>query len=330
MQSGRSIQTRKFNFRKSQQSRSLSCCYSILSLISFYRNIALIYKLLSTEMDDPEIQETVEQILGKGVKVIDCEKKSSIKEEEVLLINGIPVKLEGRDGRAIKEALITGQVPPCDLLNSLLIKTGILKAPVKLDTSLSVKSTTVTKEEVTVSRDGKIVDERSRETKEHNFYTSAISEVYEPIKVIPTSEFANGSYTNNKTNSNGSFPPNGKFPENGRCSQNGKFSDHNGYETGSDNKFSSFSSASSYESDGPVHGFNSKKATLSKDSGHLSNSTSSTTKVDCTQSSIDSLSSLDETDFQSNLCDKLKKSGLISNGYLNDIAVSNPTKRIFL
>lgn len=72
-------------------------------------------------MDDPEIQETVEAILGKGAKVVDCEKKSSIREEEVLYINGIPVQLEGRDGIAIKEALMTGQVPPCDLLNKLLI-----------------------------------------------------------------------------------------------------------------------------------------------------------------------------------------------------------------
>lgn len=134
-------------------------------------------------MDDPEIKETVESILGKGVKLVDCEKKSSVQEEEVLFINGRRVTLEGRDGRAIKQALITGQVPPCDLLNTLLIKTGILKAPVKLDTSLSVNTTTVTKEEVVVSRDGRVVDERSRETKEHNFYTSAISEVYEPVKV---------------------------------------------------------------------------------------------------------------------------------------------------
>ncbi|XP_050312453.1 ras-GEF domain-containing family member 1B-like isoform X2 [Anthonomus grandis grandis] len=134
-------------------------------------------------MDDPEIQETVEAILGKGVKVVDCEKKSSIREEEVLYINGIPVALEGREGLAIKEALITGQVPPCDLLNKLLIDSGILKAPVKLDTSLSVTSTTVIKEEVTVSRDGKIVDERSRETKDRSFYTSAMTEIFEPIKM---------------------------------------------------------------------------------------------------------------------------------------------------
>jgi hypothetical protein len=61
--------------------------------------------------------------------------------------------------------------PPCDLLNELLVRAGILKAPVKLETSLSVKSSVVTKENVSVSRDGHVVDERSREVKEDNFYS---------------------------------------------------------------------------------------------------------------------------------------------------------------
>lgn len=248
-------------------------------------------------MDDPEIQETVESILGKGAKVVDCEKKSSIREEEVLFINGMPVTLEGRDGRAIKQALITGQVPPCDLLNTLLIKTGILKAPVKLDTSLSVKSTTVTKEEVIVSRDGKVVDERSRETKEHNFYTSAVSEVYEPIQVIPTAQLLNGQYANGKVNH-----------------QNGKYSDHNGYETCSDRKLGSCSSNSSCGSDGVGYR---PKPCLSKDSGHLSNS-HSTNKVDFTPSSIDSLSSLDETDY---LTEQFKKCAVNGNGYRKEFPV---------
>lgn len=245
-------------------------------------------------MDDPEIQETVEQILGKRVKVVDCEKKSSIKEEEVLLINGVPVALEGKDGLAIKQALITGQVPPCDLLNTLLIKTGILKAPVKLDTSLSVKSTTVTKEEVTVSRDGKVVDERSRETKEHNYYTSATSEVYEPVRIIPTAELDNGHYI-----------PNGKERRNGYGTE----------------KVGSYSSASSYESsDGPL--FTPKASLGSKDSGNLSNSMS-TTKVDFTPSSIDSLSSLDETDFKNDLVEKFRKTGLNGVRYSEDYSVSS-------
>lgn len=266
-------------------------------------------------MDDPEIQETVESILGKGAKVVDCEKKSTIKEEEVLYINGIPVTLEGRDGVAIKQALITGQVPPCDLLNTLLIKTGILKAPVKLDTSLSVKSTTVTKEEVKVSRAGRVVDERSCETKEQNFYSTAMTEVFEPIKVIPTSELMNGEYSNVKYTN---------FYE-----EPGKYYDNNGYETESERKFGSCSSASSYESeDPPVSSYKTKQC-LSKDSGHLSNSTS-TTKVDFTPSSNDSLSSLDETDY---ITDQFRRctTSYHGNGFLKNcnILVSNTTNNNF-
>lgn len=249
-------------------------------------------------MDDPEIQETVESILGKEVKIVDCEKKSTIKEEEVLLINGLPVTLEGRDGRAIKQALLTGQVPPCDLLNTLLIRTGILKAPVKLETSLSVKTSTVTKEEVTVARDGKIVDERSRETKENNFYTSSTSEVWEPVKIIPNAELVNSKYSNSKFSDVSSH--------------------QNGYETGSERKFGSCSSASSYESDGPVYNNGTARTCLSKDSGHLTNS-SSTGKA-FTQSSADSLSSLDETDYD--LVKKFRKSSLHSNGYNKEFTVS--------
>lgn len=135
-------------------------------------------------MMDDEIQETVESILGKGVVVVDCEKKSSVKEEEVLLVNGCPVSLDGDDGAAIKRALLRGDVPDCDLLNQILIRAGILRAPVQLETNLSVKSTVVTREEVTVARAGRVVDERSRETKEDNYYTSATSEVWEPVTVV--------------------------------------------------------------------------------------------------------------------------------------------------
>lgn len=135
-------------------------------------------------MMDDEIQETVESILGKGAVVVDCEKKSSVKEEEVLLVNGCPVSLDGDDGAAIKRALLRGDVPDCDLLNQILVRAGILRAPVHLETNLSVKSTVVTREEVTVARAGRVVDERSRETKEDNYYTSATSEVWEPVTVF--------------------------------------------------------------------------------------------------------------------------------------------------
>lgn len=133
---------------------------------------------------DQEIQETVEAILGKDVKVIDCEKKSSIKEEEVLLVNGCPVTLDGDDGAAIKDALLRGNIPNCHSLNQILVRVGILKAPVKLETNLSVKSNVVTREEVTVAKGGQVVDERSRETKEDNFYTSNTSEIWEPVRIV--------------------------------------------------------------------------------------------------------------------------------------------------
>lgn len=139
-------------------------------------------------MDDEEILKTVESMLGKNVEIVDCEKTSSIREEEVLLINGIPIQLDENDSIAIKKALITGEVPPCDLLNQLLFRAGIMRQPVHLETSLSVKSSIVTTEEVTIARDGQILDERSTETKEDNFYTSSSSEIWDPIKIVPVAD----------------------------------------------------------------------------------------------------------------------------------------------
>ncbi|KAK9506397.1 hypothetical protein O3M35_008348 [Rhynocoris fuscipes] len=131
-------------------------------------------------MDDSEIQETVESILGKGARVVDCEKKSTIREEEVLLVNGCPIRLEGAEGAVIRDALLHGTAPHSDILNQILIRAGILSAPVRLETSLSVKSTVVTREQVTVARGGRVIDGRSRETKEDNYYSSTTSEVWEP------------------------------------------------------------------------------------------------------------------------------------------------------
>jgi len=134
---------------------------------------------------DAHIQETVESLLGTGVEVLDCEKKSSIREEESLLVNGRPLHLEGEDAAAVRQALIAGNVPSADLLNQILVRAGIIRTPVQLETSLSVKSSLVTREEVTIARGGQVVDERSRETKEDNFYTSLTNEVWEPVAILP-------------------------------------------------------------------------------------------------------------------------------------------------
>lgn len=138
-------------------------------------------------MDD-DILKTVESMLGPNVRIVDCEKVSTVREEEVLLINGVPIQLDGEDGAAIRSALLTGTVPPCDLLNQLLFRAGIVRHPVRLDTSLSVTSTLVTREEVTVARDGRILDERSTETKEDNCYSSSCSEVWEPVRILPMAD----------------------------------------------------------------------------------------------------------------------------------------------
>lgn len=162
---------------------------------------------LSLQMDD-ELQETVEAILGKGVTVLDCEKRSCVREEEVLLVNGVPVPLDCAEGAAIREALLRNSVPHCDLLNKLLLRAGILRAPVRLEAELSVKSSVVTREEVTVARAGHVVDERSRETKEDSFYTSSSSEVWEPVGVVRPSR----SRSDASTSTGDASPPPRYYP----------------------------------------------------------------------------------------------------------------------
>ncbi|BES95012.1 Hypothetical protein NTJ_07821 [Nesidiocoris tenuis] len=146
-------------------------------------------------MDDTEIQATVESLLGKGAKVVDCEKKSTIREEEVLLVNGCPVRLDGTEGAVIRDALLTGSAPHSDLLNRILIRAGVLSAPVRLETSLSVKSSVVTREHVTVARGGRIVDGRTRETKEDNYYDSNTAEVWVPESTTSTTPSTTSSST---------------------------------------------------------------------------------------------------------------------------------------
>lgn len=176
---------------------------------------------MNTEMDE-EILKTVQAVLGKDIEIVDCQQTKSVREEEVLLINGVPVKLEGDDGEAIKKALLTGQIPPCDLLNQLLYEAGILRTPIKLETSLSVKSSLTTTEEISISRNGLILDERSLETKEDNFYTSTCSEIWEPIGkvsalrtnnvtgdeiLVPNSDDSLEYIKRNKSSSSTQIPP---------------------------------------------------------------------------------------------------------------------------
>jgi len=130
-------------------------------------------------MNDLEIQEKVESLAGKGTRVVDCEKSTSFQTEEVLLVNGFPVPLAGEEGRRIKEALLSGQVPPGDLLNEILIRAGILKNPVELEATVNVKSTTKTTEVMTLrDKNGLLLDERMKEVEEDNEFSSTSKEVW--------------------------------------------------------------------------------------------------------------------------------------------------------
>lgn len=131
-------------------------------------------------MDD-KILKTVHSILGESVQIVDCEKTSSAQQEEILLVNGVSVTLDGHAGEAIKNSLLIGEVPSVELLNQLLYKAGILKQPVQLETSLSVKSSVVTTEKISVARGGQIVEGRSSETKEDYTYNSSKKETWIPI-----------------------------------------------------------------------------------------------------------------------------------------------------
>lgn len=137
-------------------------------------------------LDDSEIQEKIEEVFtGKLVKVLECEKKSSSETEERLLINGFPVQLEGEEGARIREALKAGLVPPCELLNSILIRCGILKNPVELETVMNVKSTTKTMEVVSIhDSNGVLLNERAKEIEEDDEIRSTSKELWKTERLV--------------------------------------------------------------------------------------------------------------------------------------------------
>ncbi|XP_017125120.1 ras-GEF domain-containing family member 1B [Drosophila elegans] len=134
---------------------------------------------------DEDILNAVESLFGKDVKIVDCETSSSLQQEEVLLVNGVPVKLDGLpadDASAIKAALLDGQMPSVEHLNQLLFRAGLAQQPIEVETSLTVKSSLTTTEEVLVSRNGQILDERTVETKENFNHQSHQKEIWHPVK----------------------------------------------------------------------------------------------------------------------------------------------------
>lgn len=139
---------------------------------------------LLIRMEDADLQERVESLLGPGARVVDCEKKSIVREEEVLLVNGARIPLAGDEGVAIREALLRGAP---HLLGEILVRAGVLPAAVRLETQVSVRSSVVTREQVTLSKDGRLLDGRSTQSKHSDFYSSSTSELWEPYPTPPPS-----------------------------------------------------------------------------------------------------------------------------------------------
>ncbi|XP_017019959.1 ras-GEF domain-containing family member 1B-B [Drosophila kikkawai] len=148
---------------------------------------------------DEDILNAVESMFGKDVKIVDCETSTSLQQEEVLLVNGVPVKLDGLpadDASAIKAALLEGQMPSVEHLNQLLFRAGLAQQPIEVETSLTVKSSLTTTEEVLVSRNGQILDERTVETKENFNHQSHQKEIWHPVKQQQQSALARATPEN--------------------------------------------------------------------------------------------------------------------------------------
>jgi len=123
----------------------------------------------------------VHQMLGPNQQVISVEKNVSVREEEVLLVNGTPITLEGEEGRAIKDCLLRGAIPNQDLINHLLVKAGLLARPVKIQTELNVKNSTTRSENVFLHKNGEILDSNCKERKEYSEYSSQVEEDWVPV-----------------------------------------------------------------------------------------------------------------------------------------------------
>ena len=74
-----------------------------------------------------KVEQVVHDLLGPDQKIVGVEKKVIVREEEVIMVNGTPIALEGVEGEAIKECLLRGAIPNQDLLNHLLYKVKIQK-----------------------------------------------------------------------------------------------------------------------------------------------------------------------------------------------------------
>lgn len=132
-------------------------------------------------MDNPNIQNTVESMLGNNMRIIDCETKTSVKQEELFLINGKPINLDDTENAALKNVFLTGEIPACSVMNDILIRAGILERNVNIETSMTVKSSIVSKEEIQIAEKGTLLKSSVNQSNEENLYSSYTSEIWSNI-----------------------------------------------------------------------------------------------------------------------------------------------------
>jgi len=134
-----------------------------------------------TEQEEAAAIAAVHDMLGPNQRLVSVEKNVCVREEEVLLVNGTPITLDGEEGIAIKECLLKGSIPNQDLINHLLMKAGLLMKPVQVKTELNVKTAVTRSENVFLHKNGTILDETSREKREVNEYQSKVEEEWLPV-----------------------------------------------------------------------------------------------------------------------------------------------------
>ncbi|XP_063869270.1 uncharacterized protein LOC135105147 isoform X2 [Scylla paramamosain] len=119
-----------------------------------------------TGVVDP--QEAVDQLFGAGrARVVDAATRTTVTEREVVLVNGVAVQLVGEDGDQLRAALLSGKLPDHALVSRLLASVlgADLRGLTKLETDLTVSSQVTTRDTLTVHRAGRLLDQRSSETR---------------------------------------------------------------------------------------------------------------------------------------------------------------------
>jgi len=122
-----------------------------------------------TSSEVSKVEEAVHELLGPDQKIVGVEKKVIVREEEVIMVNGTPIALEGQEGEAIKECLLRGAIPNQDLLNHLLYKAGLIVAPntsKPVKTEMNLTTALTTRESAFLHQNGTVLDHRVHQAKD--------------------------------------------------------------------------------------------------------------------------------------------------------------------